>query len=101
MTNQEKSQKLKFLMDEAPRIKEWRKVTLIRLLSEIGPQIAKLKYPDRSIVKLFKNLIEECNEYFQPSMNHLETYMGRWDSQVTTEILFDLLLEDIEKAKRV
>ncbi len=71
---------------------------LPRLLLQYAPMVEKLN--DRQLTKQLGAAIVSLCEPWQPSMNHLDKCERRFQCVITDQILVELLVEDIGKAKK-
>ncbi len=96
MTYQEWCESYKLILAEADTYNKWRKEAIHNLLMNIGPRIAALG-GDYSKERSFGKLIVELAVPWQPCANHCGKVEDQIAHNILTEVLYDGLLEDIEK----
>lgn len=106
LEQQDKSRRLKRLLDRKEEINSWRKKALENLLLNIGPRIQKLGEKcyygcgfHYGKVQSFGKLVADLALGFNPCMNWLEK---NEEEEMTWEIrmiLYDGLIEDVEECE--
>ncbi len=84
--------------EEAAKFKRWSKRWRKLLLTRYAPRVAELG--DGHLTKKLGGLLVALSEPWAPTMGNLDKCIDRVASNVTTEILVELFVEDVRKAER-
>lgn len=107
MTYEEWCKCSKDILKQAEEFNSWRTNATKNLLTNIGPRIASLGetgymgcgfHYDMEI--RFGKLIASLAYPWQPSANHCEKITDEIASNIITEVLYEGLLEDVDKAEK-
>lgn len=97
----------KEIIAEADKYNAWRKRAKRHLFLNIAPRLAHLNYSGYrgcgfhySLEQTFAGLIKAMALPWQPSANHCNKVEDDRNANMTTEIIYELLLEDVRKAGR-
>ena len=104
MTYQQWCEQSKEILKEAEEVNSWRITAQHRLLTELGPRIAKLGRMGcgfhYSMEQSFGKLIVTLSMPWQPSANWCQNVESDRDKYLIAQVIFDSLVEQIEKAEK-
>lgn len=94
------------ILKQAEEWNAWRKEAQHKLLTEIGPRIAKLGKRaymgygfHYSKEQTFGELVKSLALPWQPSANHCDKVKDQMCSNMTTRVIYEVLIEEIEEAE--
>jgi hypothetical protein len=107
MTPEEKSAELKHYIAHAKEFNEWQDKAKDRLLTEIGPRIAKLNKTGYlgcgfhyGMEQSFGRLIVDMAIPLRPTMNDFDVCNVNMCSAILREVLYDDLVKRVEESEK-
>lgn len=107
MTPEEKSTELKHYIAHAKEFNEWQDKAKDRLLTEIGPRIAKLGQTGYhgcgfhyGMEQSFGRLIVDMAFPLQPTMNDFDKCKDNMCSAIVRKVLYNALVKQVEESEK-